>query len=120
MSLTAEATGRTLRIVDTELGVLAELPFFTSVALTTKFGGRCSIPTATTNQAVDFGSLTDAKFIAIRTDAAGELTFKLNGGTEVHSVNPILLIVASDGGYTGMTVSNASGETVVFDYIIGE
>ena len=119
MSLSVEASGRDVRVIDTDVGDLAKIPnFFPAQSITNHFRGRFALANGASDTALDFGTISAAKGIYIKTDAAGEITFKLNGGVTAGQINPSLLLTSSSGGLTGMTLSNASGAAVIIDYII--
>lgn len=120
MSITIEITGQRARVLDTDLGVPAELLIALSVGVTKWTRKRLSVPTATVDQAVQFDGIAAGKVLIIKTDDAGKITAKVNGGSESLPIRPLLIMTDNTAaGITAATISNASGATVLVDVIVG-
>lgn len=119
MSLSVEANGREIRVVDTDLGELFKIPAFAGLSIDDYSANRKTIAADAVDEEVPFGAVTDAKLIVIKTDGAGTVVAKINGGTEEYPVNPLLILACSDGGYDSLTLDGDADEDVVVHYLIG-
>lgn len=118
MAITAEVYAQEVVVVDTDRGILARIPIATSVTITERQASLISVVTATTDATLNFGGVSAAKIVVIKTDAVGAISVKYNGGGAAITVTPLLILVDTAGGITSLTYSNASGSTVMLEALI--
>jgi hypothetical protein len=119
MAIVAEITAQgELRFIDdAKGGDSPALNLRTSVTITLPVAKKVTIADSTSNQAVQFDSVTAGKVIGIRTD--GAVTVKINGEATGRVVNPLFVWIDSAGGLTAMTLTNTSGATRTVEVLIG-
>jgi hypothetical protein len=83
------------------------------VTWTEKTHQRLSVPTATTDLAIQFGGCSAGNLVFVSTDKT--ISIKISGGTQAITINSFAVL---SGDISAMTLTNASGSTAVVDILI--
>lgn len=80
-----------------------------SAAYTEATVQRIAVATGTSNQSIDFGGVTTADIVYIKSDQG--ITYKVNGGSDSNTLDAGKPVIYAGTAVTGLTVSNSSGAT---------
>lgn len=117
MSKTVEFGDTGFRVVDTTAGIVASLlTRFSGVSVTVESRKTVTIANSTTDQAIQFDSVSAGKILVLVPD--GAITLKVNGSSVALPVTTVYSVVDTAGGITAATMSNASGASRTVEVLV--